>query len=80
MPSEAASRWVFWIILLACGGLMLIGLLWAFFSAAPALSAIPQHAGDLSREACLACHARGINGPMMPHRDWGRCGFCHGMR
>lgn len=77
MPSEAASRRIFWTILLVCGGLMLIGFLWAFLSAAPALSAIPQHTGEIDREACLACHARGANGPIMPHRDWGGCMWCH---
>jgi hypothetical protein len=77
MPSEAASRRIFWIILLVCGGLMFIGFLSAFWSAAPALSAIPQHQGDISREACIACHLHGANAPLMPHRDLGRCSLCH---
>jgi hypothetical protein len=77
MPSEGASRRIFWTILLVIGGLMFISFLWAFWSAAPALSAIPQHSGELRRDACLACHERGVNGPMMPHRDLGRCAFCH---
>jgi hypothetical protein len=77
MPSEAASRRIFWIILLACGGLMFVGFLWAFWHAAPALSAIPQHQGNLSREACIACHLQGVNAPLMPHRDLGRCSLCH---
>jgi len=51
---------------------MFVGFLWAFWHAAPALSAIPQHQGDLSREACIACHLQGVNAPLMPHRDLGR--------
>jgi len=77
MPSEAASRRIFWTILLIFGALMLIGFLWAFWSAAPALSAIPQHQGEIPREACIACHLRGVNAPLMPHRDLGRCSVCH---
>jgi hypothetical protein len=77
MPSEAASRRIFWTILLAFSGLMFIGFLWAFWSAAPALSAIPAHQGDISRKACIACHLDGANAPLMPHRDWGRCSLCH---
>ena len=77
MPSDAASRRIFWTILLGCGGLMFIGFLWAFWSAAPALSAIPEHQGNISRDACIACHLHGLTAPLMPHRDWGRCALCH---
>jgi hypothetical protein len=77
MPSEGASRRIFWLILLVFGGLMCLGFLWAFWSAAPALSAIPEHRGDISRDACLACHLQGVNAPLMPHRDVGRCSLCH---
>jgi hypothetical protein len=77
MPSEGASRRIFWTILLVFGGLMFIGFLWAFWSAAPALSAISEHRGDISREACIACHLHGVNAPLMPHRDLGRCSLCH---
>lgn len=77
MPSEAASRRIFWMVLLACGGLMLVGFMVAFWSAAPALSAIPQHTGDINQTACLDCHLRGVKGPLMPHRDFGRCSVCH---
>jgi hypothetical protein len=77
MPSEAASRRIFWIILLIFGALMFIGFLWAFWSAAPALSGIPQHQGKMTRDACIACHLHGVNAPLMPHRDLGRCALCH---
>jgi hypothetical protein len=77
MPSEAARRRIFWIILLVCGGLMGVGFLWAFWHAAPAMSAIPQHQGSLSRDACLGCHLHGVDAPLMPHRDLGHCGLCH---
>jgi hypothetical protein len=77
MPSEAASRRIFWTILLIFGALMFIGFLWAFWGAAPALSGIPQHQGEINRDACIACHLHGVNAPLMPHRDLGRCSLCH---
>ena len=63
MPSEAASRRIFWTILLIFGGLMFLGFAWAFWSAAPALSGIPQHQGEIGRDACIACHLQGDGSP-----------------
>ena len=56
-------------------------LSWAFAIAAayaPDVDRLPGHDISVTRDRCIACHVRAIDGaPPMPHPVTPTCGFCH---
>lgn len=62
----------------AIGVLVIGGIGYGFFGAAPNLSQSEHHKTAKSSEDCLVCHERSTEkAPIMPHRSNEYCGFCH---
>ena len=60
------------------GFVVVIWVVKEFLNAAPALPINKVHKGPPPPKACLECHVKeAANAPIMPHRQWDNCTFCH---
>lgn len=60
------------------GVLVIGGIGYAFFGAAPVMTAAEYHKESTPVAECLDCHVRQADqNPIMPHRPADGCTFCH---
>ena len=68
----------FFRVMALIGVIVIIFIVNEFLNAAPALPNNNTHKGPPPAKTCLECHVQGIkNTPIMPHRRWDNCSFCH---
>lgn len=68
------------IVIMGAGILSLLvclGLVAGFFTAAPKPRQNAFHRPNMPDAACRRCHEFGTGGPLMPHRPFPHCTFCH---
>jgi hypothetical protein len=57
--------------------LVCLALVIGFFIAAPKPEENAQHRIGIPDAVCRSCHEFGTGGPLMPHRPFPHCTFCH---
>ena len=68
----------FFRVMALIGIVVIILVVKEFLNAAPALPINKVHKGPPPLKACLECHVKEAeNTPIMPHRQWDNCTFCH---